>query len=76
VAETKQKDWFEVGYGKPPRHSRFAAGRSGNPRGRQKGVFDVAREIATHPTTRRSTTTTSILPALISPSSCCRAGRA
>ena len=26
-----------VGYGKPPRHSRFKPGRSGNPRGRPKG---------------------------------------
>jgi hypothetical protein len=26
-----------VGYGKPPRHSRFHKGRSGNPRGRPKG---------------------------------------
>ena len=28
----------EVGYGKPPRHSRFKPGRSGNPRGRPKGA--------------------------------------
>ena len=25
---------YEVGYGKPPRHTRFTKGRSGNPRGR------------------------------------------
>ena len=30
----------EVGYGKPPRHSRFKPGRSGNPRGRPKGAVD------------------------------------
>jgi hypothetical protein len=29
---------YEVGYGKPPRHSRFKPGRSGNPRGRPKGA--------------------------------------
>jgi len=29
---------YEVGYGKPPRHSRFARGRSGNPKGRPKGA--------------------------------------
>lgn len=28
---------FEVGYGRPPQHSRFQPGRSGNPRGRRKG---------------------------------------
>ena len=31
---------YEVGYGKPPRHSRFKPGRSGNPRGRPKGAVD------------------------------------
>lgn len=28
---------YAVGYGKPPIHSRFKPGQSGNPRGRQKG---------------------------------------
>lgn len=28
---------YEVGYGKPPRHTRFKPGRSGNPKGRPKG---------------------------------------
>ena len=27
----------EIGFGKPPEHSRFAKGKSGNPRGRPKG---------------------------------------
>lgn len=27
---------YEVGYGKPPKHTRFKLGRSGNPRGRPK----------------------------------------
>ena len=27
---------YEVGYGKPPKHSRFKKGQSGNPRGRPK----------------------------------------
>jgi hypothetical protein len=28
---------YEVGYGKPPRHTRFRKGQSGNPRGRPRG---------------------------------------
>jgi len=29
---------YEVGYGKPPRATRFAKGQSGNPRGRPRGA--------------------------------------
>src|SRR5215471_18144920 len=29
---------YEVGYGKPPRHTRFVKGQSGNPRGRPPGA--------------------------------------
>lgn len=29
---------YEVGYGRPPRHSRFKPGQSGNPGGRPKGA--------------------------------------
>ncbi|HZF75245.1 MAG TPA: DUF5681 domain-containing protein [Acetobacteraceae bacterium] len=32
---------YEVGYGKPPRHSRFRPGRSGNPKGRPKGAASL-----------------------------------
>ncbi len=28
----------KIGYGRPPEHSRFAPGRSGNPKGRAKGA--------------------------------------
>jgi hypothetical protein len=33
---------YEVGYGKPPRHSRFRQGESGNPRGRPRGASNLA----------------------------------
>jgi hypothetical protein len=31
----------EVGYGKPPRHTRFVKGQSGNPRGRPVGTKNL-----------------------------------
>jgi hypothetical protein len=33
---------YTVGYGRPPEHSRFKPGQSGNPRGRPKGSRDFA----------------------------------
>lgn len=33
---------YEVGYGRPPRHTRFQPGRSGNPKGRPKGAKNEA----------------------------------
>jgi hypothetical protein len=32
---------YEVGYGKPPKHSRFKPGQSGNPKGRKPGSKNV-----------------------------------
>ena len=32
---------YEVGYGKPPKHSQFKTGQSGNPKGRKKGVKNI-----------------------------------
>jgi hypothetical protein len=32
---------FSVGYGRPPVHSRFKPGQSGNPKGRRKGQRNV-----------------------------------
>jgi len=32
---------YEVGYGKPPRDTRFAKGQSGNPRGRPAGAKNL-----------------------------------
>jgi hypothetical protein len=36
------KDGYKVGYGKPPRQSRFKPGQSGNPRGGHKGSKSLA----------------------------------
>src|SRR3954453_23278882 len=33
---------YEVGYGKPPHHTRFKRGQSGNPRGRPSGSKNLA----------------------------------
>jgi Family of unknown function (DUF5681) len=33
---------YEVGYGKPPRHTRFKSGQSGNPRGRPAGAKNLS----------------------------------
>lgn len=38
-------DDYEVGYGKPPRHSRFRPGRSGNPMGRPKRSRNLRTEL-------------------------------
>lgn len=36
----QQRD-YSVGYGKPPRHTRFTKGQSGNPRGRPRGAKNL-----------------------------------
>ena len=33
---------YEIGYGRPPRHTRFKPGTSGNPRGRPKGSKNLS----------------------------------
>src|SRR5256714_12809089 len=38
-------DGYAVGYGKPPTHTQFRAGRSGNPAGRRKGVRNLATDV-------------------------------
>jgi hypothetical protein len=38
----KENNHYAVGYGKPPTHSRFQKGQSGNPKGRQKGSKNLS----------------------------------
>ncbi|WP_170369249.1 DUF5681 domain-containing protein [Ruegeria arenilitoris] len=39
-----EKD-YEVGYGKPPKHTRFKKGQSGNPKGRPKGARGLSASL-------------------------------
>ena len=55
---------YEVGYGKPPRRTRFKPGRSGNPRGRPKGTknlkTDLSEELAEKILVREGETSRSV----------------
>jgi hypothetical protein len=38
----EDKPEYAVGFGKPPRHTRFCKGQSGNPKGRPRGAKNLA----------------------------------
>lgn len=42
---TDKLDDYDVGYGKPPRTTRFRKGQSGNPRGRPKGSRNFTTDL-------------------------------
>lgn len=43
MADESDATKYRVGYSKPPLHSQFRKGQSGNPRGRPKGSFSKGR---------------------------------
>jgi hypothetical protein len=43
---SSKKREYEIGYGKPPSHSRFKRGQSGNPRGRPGGSKNLKTLVA------------------------------
>jgi hypothetical protein len=45
--QAQKSDDYNVGYGKPPVHSRFKPGQSGNSKGRPKGVRNFKTDVQT-----------------------------
>jgi hypothetical protein len=45
MTEANSADEFNVGYKRPPRHTRFRLGESGNPGGRRPGVRNFATDV-------------------------------
>jgi Family of unknown function (DUF5681) len=45
MTEANSEDASKVGYKRPPRHSRFRSGQSGNPRGRERGVRNLRTDV-------------------------------
>lgn len=41
----KPRGDYAVGYGRPPKHTRFKPGHSGNPKGRPKGVLNIKSDL-------------------------------
>jgi len=46
ASDRQPEDEYNVGYKKPPKHTQFKPGQSGNPRGRPKGSKNLKTELA------------------------------
>ena len=45
MARSERSGSYEVGYKKPPKHTRFKKGQSGNPKGRPKGSRNFSTDV-------------------------------
>lgn len=45
VKQTKENSDYEVGYGKPPKHTQFQKGQSGNPSGKSKKEISIKAKL-------------------------------
>lgn len=45
AVDPSDEEAYEIGYGKPPKHTRFKPGQSGNPRGRPRGARNLRTAI-------------------------------
>jgi hypothetical protein len=46
MSDANKKGDYEVGYGRPPRHTQFRPGQSGNPAGRPKNLQNLKTDLA------------------------------
>ena len=45
MSKKKTPDDYDIGFAKPPKHSQFKPGKSGNPRGRPKGARNLKTDL-------------------------------